>query len=169
VAPRNQAKNPESDGRRERGQKGEELACKYLRSRGYALVARNWRPGAGVEWPEGALPALGPRAAEAPVRLESPVRSERGGMRGEIDIVAWRDGVLCFVEVKTRSSNLFGAPQEAVTRAKQRQISRLANAFVGAFRVECACRFDVIEVWAPDDGSLPRIALRANAFDFVEC
>jgi len=153
------------DERHERGRRGEDLAARYLLSRGYTLVTRNWRPGASFEWPHEVALALKLRVQPA---LPSGEKKTRGGMRGEIDIVAWREGVLCFVEVKTRSSNLFGAPQEAVNRAKQRQICRLANAFVSVYAIEAACRFDVIEVWMPSDNSTPRIALHLNAFDFVE-
>src|SRR4030065_448823 len=43
---------------------------------------------------------------------------------GEIDIVAVDKGVLVFVEVKTRSSNKFGLPEEAVNRRKQHQMAK---------------------------------------------
>lgn len=91
------------------------------------------------------------------------------GVRGEIDIVAQIGEFLCFVEVKTRASDERGAPQEAVNAAKQKQISRLANAYISLGEAgeagEVACRFDVIEVWlAP--GQKPRVAWIENAFDF---
>jgi len=88
-------------------------------------------------------------------------------LRGEIDIIA-RDGkILCFVEVKTRSSNQHGAPQESVTRAKQKQISALANAYVSLQKLDdTPCRFDVIEVWLPGNGEA-KLALHRNAFDFI--
>jgi putative endonuclease len=89
-------------------------------------------------------------------------------LRGEVDCIAWHGAILCFVEVKTRSSNDKGAPQEAVTTTKQRQLSRLANAYVSLHRLnDTPCRFDVVEVWT-SEGQPLRLALRRNAFDYIE-
>ena len=50
--------------------------------------------------------------------------------RGEIDLIA-RDGVtLVFVEVRTRSSNRMGSPEESVTPAKQRRLAELAETYL---------------------------------------
>ena len=49
---------------------------------------------------------------------------------GEIDIIAKQNNTLVFVEVKTRSSVKFGAPQEAVTPAKQNKIRNVALAYL---------------------------------------
>lgn len=145
--------SPPKATRKTRGDKGETFAAEFLEARGFQVVARNWRPsgGAGRE------------------------------LRGELDLVAWLPsrGVLCFVEVKTRS-NAQSAPQEAVTRAKQKQISRLALAFVARelamllpqLGVTCApddvpCRFDVMEVWLRNEVPA-RANFIENAFDFCE-
>ena len=68
---------------------------------------------------------------------------------GEIDLVA-RDGeYIVFVEVKYRSSTAFGYPREAVNAAKQKRIMRTALNYIARYRlVECALRFDVVEVIA---------------------
>ena len=89
-------------------------------------------------------------------------------LRGEVDCIAWHGKTLCFVEVKARTSTGKGAPQEAVTASKQRQLSRLANAYVSMHQmVDVPCRFDVVEVWLSDDARVPpRIAHRRNAFDY---
>jgi putative endonuclease len=73
--------------------------------------------------------------------------------RGEIDIVA-RDGpTLVFVEVKTRTSALYGRPEEAVTPQKQRQIRKVALGYLFQRRLgEVKCRFDVISILKQEDG-----------------
>ncbi|HEY5468253.1 MAG TPA: YraN family protein [Coriobacteriia bacterium] len=73
---------------------------------------------------------------------------------GEIDIVA-RDGAeIVFVEVKTRRSERAGTAEEAVSAAKQRRVSRLAQAYLRETGepAETTVRFDVvaIKVLAPD-------------------
>jgi putative endonuclease len=67
---------------------------------------------------------------------------ERAGMRilarnwrcsaGEIDIVAAERRMLVVCEVKTRSSTRYGTPLEAITRAKQRRLRRLAVCWLAA-------------------------------------
>lgn len=65
---------------------------------------------------------------------------------GEVDIVARRDPVLAFIEVKTRRSSAYGSPGEAVTVRKQRRIRMLAGGLLseGIGRAR-EVRFDVIE------------------------
>ncbi|MEN3002602.1 MAG: YraN family protein [Armatimonadota bacterium] len=67
---------------------------------------------------------------------------------GEIDIVAMQGATLVFLEVKTRRSETFGAPEESVDERKQRQLARLAQRYLDenpslAFE---ECRFDVVVV-----------------------
>lgn len=128
--------------RQQIGRDGESIAVAFLQHQGFEVVARNWRP-------------------------------RRAGLRGELDIIAWQNTpqgrFLCFIEVKTRSSEELGAPQEAVTPVKQRQISALAQAYVSLNHLpEISCRFDVVEVWLLAEEKLPRVALHINAFEFVE-
>jgi len=49
---------------------------------------------------------------------------------GEIDIVAYEGDTICFVEVKTRRSDIFGSPFESVTPAKQRKIAQVALSYL---------------------------------------
>jgi len=68
---------------------------------------------------------------------------------GELDLVVRRGDVLAFVEVKTRVSDRFGHPAEAVTVAKQRRIRRLASRFCAETGVHGRrLRFDVVSVLA---------------------
>ena len=66
---------------------------------------------------------------------------------GEADIVAKsRDGYTCFVEVKTRETDAFGRPAEAVTREKQRRYRMIANFWCNMLRREVPVRFDVAAI-----------------------
>ncbi len=66
---------------------------------------------------------------------------------GELDIVARRDNVIVFVEVKTARSGRFGAPETWVDERKQRHIGEAADAFLLEHDIrDLDCRFDVIAV-----------------------
>ena len=97
------------------GRRGEELAARYLTTRGYRIVARNWRC-----------------------------------QQGEIDIVAERGGVFAVVEVKTRSSTMFGHPLDAITPSKAARLRRLAVLWCEATQQSHrSLRIDAISVLAP--------------------
>ncbi len=67
----------------------------------------------------------------------------------EIDIVALDNTTLCFIEVKTRSSEEKGHPLAAVTKKKQKEIVKAASAFLSSYpHHEPDCRFDVIAIIA---------------------
>jgi putative endonuclease len=76
------------------------------------------------------------------------VREHRFRMgRLEVDLVARRGSTVAFVEVKTRWSNKFGSPLEALTPTKKREIIRVAQAWVDRHgRPGDVYRFDVIGV-----------------------
>ncbi len=85
--------------------------------------------------------------------------------RGEIDIIASINHVLVFIEVKTRNSSFLDSPLAAVTVKKQRQISMVAQEYLGSNNLfENEARFDVIAVEMLDDAA-PRIEHIENAFD----
>lgn len=66
---------------------------------------------------------------------------------GELDIVARRGDLLVFCEVKTRRSQRFGSPLEAVTHAKALRLRKLAARWTGEHSVRAAqLRIDVIAV-----------------------
>jgi putative endonuclease len=82
---------------------------------------------------------------------------------GEIDLVARQGKVVVFVEVKTRSTDRFGAPQEAVHPAKQRRLRRLADYYLKQKRLgEVPVRFDVVGITLADGG--PQVEIIQDAF-----
>ena len=72
--------------------------------------------------------------------------------RGEIDIVACGGALVVFCEVKTRTSDAFGVPAEAVTRTKQARLRRLSAQWLeqAGGRGAGEIRFDVASVLAGD-------------------
>ncbi|MFQ5988424.1 MAG: YraN family protein [Candidatus Methylomirabilales bacterium] len=82
---------------------------------------------------------------------------------GEIDLIAKDGEILVFVEVKARRSARFGTPAEAVHAKKQRQILRVAEAYLRERRLKVPCRVDVVAVEFPPEGSEPRVELFRNA------
>jgi len=83
---------------------------------------------------------------------------------GELDIVAQDTGLLVFVEVKTRSSLLFGTPAEAITPKKAARIRRLAQRWLVEVRPPYAgeLRFDVVSVLRT--AGLPEVLHLRGAF-----
>jgi putative endonuclease len=66
---------------------------------------------------------------------------------GELDIVAERGELLCFVEVRMRSSAVFGDPSLTVTREKQRRVVRAALRYLQRWPApQRMIRFDVMTV-----------------------
>jgi putative endonuclease len=65
---------------------------------------------------------------------------------GELDLVVARDPLIVVCEVKTRTSERFGAPAEAVTVPKQRRLRRLAVQWLADRSVRGELRFDVASV-----------------------
>ncbi len=112
----------------ERGLRGERIASRYLRRRGYRVVERNFR---------------------------CPL--------GEIDLIAAKRGLLIFCEVKTRTSDGFAPPYEAVNRGKMVRLERTAEYWLNTRpRPSEQCRFDVITVLLGD--GKPRLEHIEDAF-----
>jgi putative endonuclease len=119
------------------GRRGEALAADYLQERSYQILERNYR---------------------------SPF--------GEIDLIArqWVSDqtntgpVLVFVEVKTRSSEAYGFPEESVTLTKQAHLIQSAQAYLQShLDQEGNWRIDVIAVRLDRSGGPPEIKHFENA------
>lgn len=67
----------------------------------------------------------------------------------EIDIIAVDKNTVVFVEVKTRTNNVFGNPEDALTIAKQKQLIEGADYFLNEKELDMECRFDLITVIDP--------------------
>ena len=85
---------------------------------------------------------------------------------GEIDLIARKGGVLCFVEVKLRKDHHLAQAREFVTPAKQRKVRIAAQYYLLDHPTQLQPRFDVIEVYAPQgrDTAQPEICHWENAF-----
>ena len=116
------------------GDRGEKIAAEHLIRSGFEIVVTNFKVPVG--------------------------RNSNGvAVTGEIDIIAIDGDMLCFVEVKTRSSEDFAPAITAVDRRKQRQITRTSKVYRRMFHLEKATvRFDVVTVILPKD-SKPNITL----------
>jgi len=116
------------------GERGERIAVEHLIRNDFQIVVTNFKVPVG--------------------------RNSKGvSVTGEIDIIAIDGDTLCFVEVKTRTSEDFAPAITAVDRRKQRQITRTSKVYRRLFHLEKAtARFDVITVVMPNDGK-PNITL----------
>jgi putative endonuclease len=84
--------------------------------------------------------------------------------RGEIDIIAKDEDILVFIEVKTRENLEYGYPEESVTKGKQKQIRKVAEAYLWEKDIKGQeCRLDVISILFEGKGK-PIINHIENAF-----
>ncbi len=71
---------------------------------------------------------------------------------GEIDIIAEKNDVLCFIEVKARSKRLYGTPLEAITPIKQRKIIKVAEYYCMKHKIkDKPLRFEAIGIELSDN------------------
>lgn len=64
----------------------------------------------------------------------------------EVDIIAQKNGILVFVEVKARKNDSYGDAIDAVTDSKIRNLVQVANAYIRYHRIDLPVRFDVIAI-----------------------
>jgi putative endonuclease len=83
--------------------------------------------------------------------------------QGEIDLIALDRDQVVFVEVKTRTNNLYGAPELAVNPQKQRRMIKAALSYIKYKKLhQVSCRFDVVAINA---GAGQEVELIRNAFE----
>lgn len=84
--------------------------------------------------------------------------------RGEIDLIGWEADVLCFVEVKTRTTRDVKPGEAAVDQHKRRQIAAVVREYLRRFPPSCQWRFDVVSVYYPESkASQPQIEVFRNS------
>jgi putative endonuclease len=117
------------------GRRGEEDAYFYLRTRGYVMVARNYRT---------------------------------ARHHGEIDLIVWDKDVLCFVEVKTRTTRAVKPAEAAVDRKKRRDLKIVIRDYLRSVPAKQSSeppqwRFDVVTVYYDQSSGRPTFELFQNA------
>ncbi len=65
---------------------------------------------------------------------------------GEIDIVCQKGETIYFVEVKTRTCDIFGDPDEAVNKVKQKRMRKTAEYYLMVKKLDTSAAFKIIEV-----------------------
>jgi putative endonuclease len=83
--------------------------------------------------------------------------------RGEIDLIGWDADILCFIEVKTRTSRDVRPPQAAVDRHKRREVAAVARQYLRHLPPSCQWRFDIVSVYYERPTSRPQIEVFQNA------
>ncbi len=83
---------------------------------------------------------------------------------GEIDIIAKKNDVIAFVEVKTRGKNPIVTGENAITKSKKQLIIKTAERFLLTLNEPCNCRFDVAVVEAKEM-KVVRLKYYVSAFD----
>ena len=64
----------------------------------------------------------------------------------EVDLIAYKNKVIIFTEVKTRSGNWFGEPEDFVDARKQRLLAEAADEYIYLMNHQGEVRFDIISI-----------------------
>jgi len=83
--------------------------------------------------------------------------------RGEIDLIGWDADVLCFIEVKTRTSRDIKTAEAAVDRHKRREVAQVAREYLRRVPLTGQWRFDIVSVYYANLASRPEIEVFRNA------
>lgn len=92
-----------------------------------------------------------------------------GNLPGDLDLIAWQGGLLCFFEVKTRTAHDMTPAEAAIDHHKRNVLRRLIRQYVRQLPGESApqVRFDVVSVYLLP-GEVPEITHFENAFGWNE-
>jgi len=66
--------------------------------------------------------------------------------KAEVDLIAYKDKTIIFVEVKTRSGNWFGEPEDFVDNRKQKLLAEAADEYIYLMNHQGEARFDIISI-----------------------
>jgi putative endonuclease len=83
--------------------------------------------------------------------------------RGEIDLIAWDGDVLCFIEVKTRTTHDVKPAEAAVDRHKRREIAQVAREYLRRCPPSCQWRCDIVSVYYVGPRARPQLEIFRNA------
>lgn len=84
---------------------------------------------------------------------------------GEIDVIGQMEKTLVIVEVRCRSSVLWGTPAESVNYKKKQKLRKVASCYLSQTgKEDSACRFDVLSILFDQAGAVERIEWFRNAF-----
>jgi putative endonuclease len=83
--------------------------------------------------------------------------------RGEIDMIGWDGDVLCFVEVKARTSHDVKTPEAAVDRHKRQELAQVVREYLRHAPPACQWRFDIVSVYYDGRNSRPQIEVFRSA------
>ncbi|MBU1327357.1 YraN family protein [Patescibacteria group bacterium] len=81
---------------------------------------------------------------------------------GEIDIIAKKDDIVVFVEVKTKIGELYGLPEEMVGKGKLQKVRNMATVYLHG--TDVPCRIDVVAVVLTNEGSVTRLTHYENVY-----
>jgi putative endonuclease len=86
--------------------------------------------------------------------------------KSELDLVGWNDGVLCFIEVKTRTTRGVAPAEAAVDDEKRHDLRRVARHYLRQLPEKTPTRFDIVTVYL--EKPKPEITIIKSAFFLSE-
>lgn len=86
--------------------------------------------------------------------------------QGEVDIIAWQQDTLVFIEVRTRRSPGFGSPEESITEVKKLRMQEVAAQYCQEMpEPPESWRIDVVAIQMDERGKVSRLELIENAVE----